>query len=170
MSAGSLLAGEAYRLLRLWQRKDKSIAPFGTLLGTAAKGRVQVFSSDYLSISLFRAPFMKWSSDSGIHYQCVELARRYLMLVDGVSFASVRMAYEIFSLPSFYLWTRATRSRFSRTSMERASNDRPSARYSFGDRRDSFKGQVTWPSSVESIRRRWKSWNKMYKTESGLLG
>jgi glutathionylspermidine amidase/synthetase len=37
----------------------------------------------------------------GFKYQCVEFARRYLILTHGVSFPSIDMAWQIFELDSF---------------------------------------------------------------------
>jgi len=39
---------------------------------------------------------------TGLKWQCVELARRYLILQYGISFPSVENAYEIFDLSSMY--------------------------------------------------------------------
>ena len=81
-------------------------AEFGTLLGTT-HGGVQVFSCDYDSIKdktglQNRSDFQSSLNDTffGFKWQCVELARRYLVLNYGVTFESIPMAFDIFDLKS----------------------------------------------------------------------
>ena len=85
--------------------KDGPVAAeFGTLLGIT-HGGVQVFSCDYDSIMdkaiCTRSDFQSSSDDGtffGFKWQCVELARRYLVINHGVTFESIPMAYDIFDL------------------------------------------------------------------------
>ena len=45
------------------------------------------------------SPFNRWHGvPTGFTYQCVELARRYLIINHGVTFESIPMAYDIFDL------------------------------------------------------------------------
>ena len=85
---------------------DPPAAPFATVLGIT-NGGVEVFSCDYDSItdrSLLgnRAAFETFLNgvSTGFKYQCVELARRYLIINHGVTFESIPMAYDIFDLKS----------------------------------------------------------------------
>ncbi|KAI8801104.1 hypothetical protein BJ742DRAFT_838776 [Cladochytrium replicatum] len=88
-----------------WSKKseEKPRAPFGALLGTT-DGDVQVYSSNYDTLdpgdSRDPAWFDHYIHDQycGYKWQCVELARRYLILNRGMTFDSVPMAYDIFDL------------------------------------------------------------------------
>lgn len=77
--------------------------PFGSLLGYAPGG-VAIYSSDYETVDKHEFPddaaFRSYLSNEymGYKWQCVEFARRYLFLNDGMVFTDVGMAYEIFSL------------------------------------------------------------------------
>ncbi|OQR87457.1 bifunctional glutathionylspermidine amidase/glutathionylspermidine synthetase [Achlya hypogyna] len=67
-------------------------APFGTLLGTYEG--IEVFSCKG------RGNFQSHYHDgffTGVRWQCVELARRYLLVRHGVTFESINFAYEIFN-------------------------------------------------------------------------
>jgi glutathionylspermidine amidase/synthetase len=75
-----------------------------------APGGVAAYSSDYDNIvdekwagsrDVFRAVDPTTGVFLGYRYQCVEFARRWLVEVHGITFASVGMAYEIFDLPAF---------------------------------------------------------------------
>ena len=68
---------------------------------------MEVFSCDYDSIAdrallQDRASFKaSWQGAmTGFKYQCVELARRYLIINHGVTFDSIPMAFDIFDLKS----------------------------------------------------------------------
>ncbi|KAJ3121442.1 hypothetical protein HK098_003670 [Nowakowskiella sp. JEL0407] len=85
-------------------------APFGTLLGV--RDSVEVYSSNYNNflgvpshiISLLitgRASNNYNGHFTGMKWQCVELARRYLIQTYGVTFPSIQMAYHIFELSHF---------------------------------------------------------------------
>jgi glutathionylspermidine amidase/synthetase len=82
----------------------RSRAAFGTVLGEHEG--VQVFSSDYASLAAARGPgasslVHRWRGHvTGVKYQCVELARRYLLIRNGVLLPSVRNAADIFGLRS----------------------------------------------------------------------
>jgi glutathionylspermidine amidase/synthetase len=78
--------------------------PFGTLLGIHKPTNVEVFSSNYKTLDP-----KKWEDRdffqsylngvyTGYKWQCVELARRYLLLTSRVVFDSIPMAYDIFNL------------------------------------------------------------------------
>jgi glutathionylspermidine amidase/synthetase len=75
---------------------------FGSTLGTA--DGVHAYSTHYTSMR--PAELLRMSSYHGVHYcgvkyQCVEYARRWLIQVHGVTFESVRMAYDIMDLTHF---------------------------------------------------------------------
>jgi len=80
-------------------------APFGTVLGYSPGG-VPCYSSHYPSIPCVWWcccccfwPFHKVAGQAmGIKWQCVEFARRWLMLQRGYVFESVPCAYNIFDL------------------------------------------------------------------------
>jgi len=78
-------------------------APFGTLLGMAP-GDVPVYSSHYPSVNSSEFPDRESyrSYLDGIYmghkWQCVEFARRWMYLNQGVIFDDVAMAYDIFEL------------------------------------------------------------------------
>uniref|UniRef100_A0A7S1QS36 Peptidase C51 domain-containing protein n=1 Tax=Neobodo designis TaxID=312471 RepID=A0A7S1QS36_NEODS len=81
-----------------------SKAAFGSAIGTSPQG-VVAHSSHYRSMRLADVARMSSYRDGhycGVKWQCVEYARRWLLQVHGVTFASVGMAYEIFDLPEFY--------------------------------------------------------------------
>ncbi|OQR96697.1 bifunctional glutathionylspermidine amidase/glutathionylspermidine synthetase [Achlya hypogyna] len=68
--------------------------PFGTVLGV---------SDDVCVYSCWNAACPKRSKEhfhngifTGLQWQCVELARRYLVVRSGVTFSSIRFAYQIF--------------------------------------------------------------------------
>lgn len=77
--------------------------PFGSLLGYAPGG-IAIYSSDYDSVDRTEYPddaaFRSYLGNEymGYKWQCVEFARRYLYLNQGMVFTDVGMAYEIFSL------------------------------------------------------------------------
>ena len=77
---------------------------FSQVLGVAPGG-VLAYSCHYRSASAERArPGSHYLPDgtyTGYRWQCVEFARRWLILTRGVTFASVGMAYEIFDLTEF---------------------------------------------------------------------
>jgi glutathionylspermidine amidase/synthetase len=81
----------------------KDVAPFGTVLGIT-HGETEVYSCDYASADPVRYPdddayVMYYNGTfTGIRYQCVELARRYLLINHGVVFDPIDMAYQIFDL------------------------------------------------------------------------
>ncbi|CAK4457548.1 unnamed protein product [Aphanomyces euteiches] len=96
----------AWRLRRHYTsaaEKSLSKAPFGTLLGIT-DGGVHVYSSDYSSLDPAvrsnRAHFQSLlgTVTTGYKWQCVELARRYLLVNYGVVFDNIAMAYDIFRL------------------------------------------------------------------------
>ncbi|KAJ1565346.1 hypothetical protein HK096_003312 [Nowakowskiella sp. JEL0078] len=78
-------------------------APFGTLLGVT-HGGVQVYSSNYKQTPPeYSGPDFSYSNFlngvyTGSKWQCVEFSRRYLIVNHGITFASIRMAYNIFDL------------------------------------------------------------------------
>ncbi|KAI8800986.1 bifunctional glutathionylspermidine amidase/glutathionylspermidine synthetase [Cladochytrium replicatum] len=88
-----------------WGRKSekKPMAPFGTVLGIT-DGDVEVYSCNYKTVDprkwLDRAWFEHYVDNQycGFKWQCVELARRYLLLNRGITFDSIPMAYDIFRL------------------------------------------------------------------------
>eukprot|EP00656_Telonema_subtile_P019045 TRINITY_DN20350_c0_g1_i1.p1 TRINITY_DN20350_c0_g1~~TRINITY_DN20350_c0_g1_i1.p1 ORF type:complete len:145 (+),score=11.87 TRINITY_DN20350_c0_g1_i1:194-628(+) len=76
--------------------------PFGGVLGIAS-GNVPCYSSDYDNnpAHMAKADFRSVSDDGvffGYKWQCVELARRWLVTNHGCTFGDVRMAYNIFEL------------------------------------------------------------------------
>ena len=80
-----------------------NIAPFGTEIGRAP-GNVAVYSSDYTTADPVALPtrfhyrnFVD-SVYTGHKWQCVEFARRWLLLNHGYVFADIAMAYDIFIL------------------------------------------------------------------------
>ena len=80
-------------------------APFDTVLGVW--NGITVHSCDYDSVpsmSHWKCPDAYRSELNGtvcgFKWQCVELARRYLLLTSGVVFDSIPMAYDIFDLKS----------------------------------------------------------------------
>jgi glutathionylspermidine amidase/synthetase len=81
-----------------------SASKFGTVIGVAPGG-VEAFSSDYKTA--WRLPtaanFRHHHRGvyTGMRFQCVEFARRYLVHTRGVTFGGVGMAYEIMDLPHF---------------------------------------------------------------------
>ncbi|KDO25599.1 hypothetical protein SPRG_08898 [Saprolegnia parasitica CBS 223.65] len=68
-------------------------SPFGTLLGT--RDGVEVYSSRGGNRGNFKSHFHN-GHFTGVRWQCVELARRYLLVQFGVTFESIGFAYEIF--------------------------------------------------------------------------
>lgn len=75
--------------------------PFGTLLGT--RDGVRVYSSNYASLSGSLPTASSLVNEvagefTGCRYQCVELARRYLIETRGVTFGRVNNAIDIFGL------------------------------------------------------------------------
>jgi len=71
--------------------------PFGTLLGIS-DGQVQVYSCDSAT-----SPLLPQSNNlngifTGLKWQCVELARRWLLVNEGWVFDDVDVAFDIFSL------------------------------------------------------------------------
>lgn len=75
--------------------------PFGAILGVARPG-VPAYSSDYDSdVKRTRGWGFALGVYTGYKYQCVEYARRWLVMARGQTFADVGMAYEIFELPYF---------------------------------------------------------------------
>ena len=80
-------------------------ARFGTLLGIT-HGGVEVYSCDYqigtCCCCLWDIAFKSKLKGTflGFPYQCVELARRYLVINHRVTFESIPMAYDIFDLKS----------------------------------------------------------------------
>jgi glutathionylspermidine amidase/synthetase len=80
-----------------------TVSPFGTILGTT-DGNCIVYSCDHETLDKAKFPTQE-SMDAtyngvytGQRYQCVELARRYLLINHGVVFESIPMAYDIFNL------------------------------------------------------------------------
>jgi len=75
---------------------------FGAVLGV--NSNVPCYSSDYATAdpSLKRADYKSWSADGTVYFgykwQCVELARRWLVTNRGITFESIPMAYDIFDL------------------------------------------------------------------------
>jgi glutathionylspermidine amidase/synthetase len=78
-------------------------AVFGTVLGIT-HGGCEVYSCDYDTAdqNRFANPISYESYHEGIYtgfkYQCVELARRYLLINYGVIFDSIPTAYDMFEL------------------------------------------------------------------------
>ncbi|NHN36120.1 bifunctional glutathionylspermidine amidase/synthase [Pseudomaricurvus alcaniphilus] len=78
--------------------------PFGTVLGYAPGG-VAVYSSDYASADPIELPdrhsFRHYVDKvyTGYKWQCVEFARRWLLLNRGYVFEDIAMAYDIFRIP-----------------------------------------------------------------------
>jgi glutathionylspermidine amidase/synthetase len=82
------------------------IAPFGSTLGISPPN-VPAYSCDYNTStdSNYNSTIdlsYKKNVYTGMKWQCVEFARRWLILTKGISFADVDFAYNIFDLPSFY--------------------------------------------------------------------
>ncbi len=77
--------------------------PFGAVIGVAPGG-VEAYSSDYETVDPERYPdrraFRNYVDGiyTGYKWQCVEFARRWLLLNRGVIFDDVAMAYDIFAL------------------------------------------------------------------------
>jgi len=77
--------------------------PFGTLLGHAPGG-VPVYSSDYPTVDAEQMPdrhsFRHFVDGvyTGYKWQCVEFARRWLLINRGYVFDDIAMAYDIFRL------------------------------------------------------------------------
>ena len=83
---------------------NSSKAAFGATIGVSPQG-VVAHSSYYASMSIAdvaRMSSYRAGEYCGVRWQCVEYARRWLLHVHGITFASVGMAYEIFDLPEFY--------------------------------------------------------------------
>ncbi|MBI1195585.1 MAG: bifunctional glutathionylspermidine amidase/synthase [Gammaproteobacteria bacterium] len=84
---------------------DPSHLPFGTVLGYAPGG-VPAYSSDYETVDRREMPdrhaFRHYVNGvyTGYKWQCVEFARRWLLLNKGYVFEDIAMAYDIFRLPS----------------------------------------------------------------------
>jgi glutathionylspermidine amidase/synthetase len=82
--------------------KHATAAPFDTLLGVY--DGVKIYSSDYNKVDKSKYPnwnsYKNYESNifTGFRWQCVELARRYLLLTKKLTFADVSMAYDIFNL------------------------------------------------------------------------
>jgi glutathionylspermidine amidase/synthetase len=78
------------------------VAPFGTILGSFEG--VEAYSCDYASVDKDKYPnrdsFLMYINGTftGYKFQCVEYARRYLLITKGVIFESIPMAYDIFHL------------------------------------------------------------------------
>lgn len=75
-------------------------AKFGTVLGVT-DGGCQVYSCDSKSMpwsDVFGMSNYYNGEYTGMKWQCVELARRYLLINHGVVFESITMAYQIFQL------------------------------------------------------------------------
>jgi glutathionylspermidine amidase/synthetase len=83
---------------------NKSL-PFGVVMGIA-KGNVPAYSSDYDTVNSELMPdrhsFRNYHNGvyTGYKWQCVEYARRWLLINKGYVFADIAMAYDIFSLDS----------------------------------------------------------------------
>ncbi|OQR90383.1 glutathionylspermidine synthase [Achlya hypogyna] len=77
-------------------------APFGTILGVT-DGGVDVYSCQLPdgTEALDMDPNYVDGVYTGVRWQCVELARRYLYVNFGVVFGSVDYAFEIFDLSTF---------------------------------------------------------------------
>ena len=79
------------------------LLPFGATLGHAPGG-VEAFSSDYASVDRKKMPdrsaFRNYIDGvyTGYKWQCVEFARRWLLLNKGYVFDDIAMAYDIFRL------------------------------------------------------------------------
>ena len=77
--------------------------PFGTVLGHAPGG-VPAYSSDYETVDSVELPDRKAFRHevggvyTGYKWQCVEFARRWLLLNKGYVFDDIAMAYDIFRL------------------------------------------------------------------------
>ncbi|WP_077338414.1 bifunctional glutathionylspermidine amidase/synthase [Pseudocolwellia agarivorans] len=84
---------------------DKKVEAFGTLLGHAL-GDVPVYSSDYKTASDIdypkRSAYRSYYNGvyMGYKWQCVEFARRWMYINQGLIFNDVAMAYDIFELRS----------------------------------------------------------------------
>mmetsp|Transcript_113972 Transcript_113972/g.362418 ORF Transcript_113972/g.362418 Transcript_113972/m.362418 type:complete len:232 (+) Transcript_113972:1135-1830(+) len=76
-------------------------SPFGTLLGVT-DGPVEVYSCNLEPDrkALDMEPNYINGTYTGVKWQCVELARRYLLINFGVVFDSVEYAYQIFDFTS----------------------------------------------------------------------
>ncbi len=83
----------------------KTPLPFGTVLGYAP-GNVAAYSSDYKSADPQQLPdrhsYRHYENGiyTGYKWQCVEFARRWLLLNHGYVFDDIAMAYDIFRLQS----------------------------------------------------------------------
>lgn len=83
--------------------QSEEVAPFGTILGIT-DGGVEVYSCDYPTIDRTKYPNRESLQSffngvfTGYRFQCVELARRYLLINNGAIFESIPMAYDIFNL------------------------------------------------------------------------
>ncbi len=82
---------------------EESITPFGTILGYAP-GNVPAYSSDYKTVDITeltdRHAYRQYVGDiyTGYKWQCVEFARRWLLINKGYIFDDIAMAYDIFRL------------------------------------------------------------------------
>lgn len=90
-------------VLKSMKKVHPDVAPFGTLLGVT-DGGVEVYSCDYDTVDKAKYPSRESFSGyyngvyTGFRFQCVELARRYLVVNYAVTFDSIPMAYDIFNL------------------------------------------------------------------------
>lgn len=84
---------------------QKKSLPFGVVMGVGT-GNVPAYSSDYDTVNSELMPdrhsFRNYHNGvyTGYKWQCVEYARRWLLINKGYVFNDIAMAYDIFSLPS----------------------------------------------------------------------
>ncbi|EQC31036.1 hypothetical protein SDRG_11223 [Saprolegnia diclina VS20] len=71
--------------------------PFGTILGVCDD--ISVYSCYNAACPKMARGLVHFHNGvfTGLQWQCVELARRYLVVRSGVTFSSIRFAYEIFA-------------------------------------------------------------------------
>jgi len=76
------------------------INPYGTVLGTA-QGNVPAYSNCKIGCVIFE-PHYEWEVYTGIKWQCVEYARRWLYSQRGLVFGDVKYAVDIWQDITFY--------------------------------------------------------------------
>ncbi len=85
---------------------EKCVTPFGELLGSAGIG-LEAYSNCRASCVVWRPNKVKIKEEAepvytGVKWQCVEYARRWLLINKGVVYGSVDYAYQIWDQIKFY--------------------------------------------------------------------
>ena len=81
-----------------WSCTKDCIEPFGQVLGGSA---VPAYSHCRETCPSLGQNYLEGSAYSGSKWQCVEYARRWLMVNRGVKFGVVKFAHQIWNLSSF---------------------------------------------------------------------